>query len=68
MDESIEDEEEVIVEPIPENDDEKVDTRDNENKVSETNEETNNASEIPPEEIAPTLSVENMDTKKSSHV
>lgn len=63
MDESIEDEEEVIVEPIPENENEtnketKLDN--NDTKQDEGNE----VAEIPPEEIAPTLSVEDLDTEK----
>jgi len=56
MDESIEDEEEVIVEPIPENEEE--------TKEEEKQDDTNNVVEIPPEEVAPTLSVEDLDTEK----
>ena len=57
MDEAIEDEEEVIIEAIE-------DPEKKENEEKEEKEETEEKVEIPPEELPPVLSVENVDDEK----
>ena len=59
MDESMEEEEEVTIEPVPEEETDETD----EKKVDDTEVETE-PEEIPPEELPPVLSVENMDDEK----
>jgi hypothetical protein len=66
MDESVEDEEEVIIEPIPEND---VNTAaatntSTENAAVTSSTETMEADTLPVEELPPTLSVTNVDNEK----
>jgi len=66
MDESVEDEEEVIIEPIPEND---VNTAaathaSTENAAVTSSTETMEADSLPVEELPPTLSVTNVDNEK----
>lgn len=60
MDESVEDEEEVIIEPIPEEEEEAK----KDHKELENVDESVIAQEIPPEDLPSTLSVENMDEEK----
>ena len=59
MDEAIEDEEEVIIEAI-----EDPEKKENEEKEEKEEKETEEKVEIPPEELPPVLSVENVDDEK----
>ena len=60
LDESMEDEEEVIIEPVPETEEEKKE----EEKAKEEEEEKKEPEPIEPEELPPSLSIENMDEEK----
>ena len=61
MDESMEDEEEVIIEPVPEEEEEKADSKEN-NKEDEK--EPEKIELEPEEELPPTLTVEDIDDSK----
>lgn len=58
MDEAMEDEEEVIIEPVPEEENK-------EEEKKESDEEKKEPEELPAEELPATLSVENMDEEKA---
>lgn len=60
LDESMEDEEEVIIEPVPEEE-----TKEEEKKEEEKDEEKKEPEPLPEEELPPTLSVENIDEEKA---
>ena len=60
LDESMEDEEEVIIEPVPETEEEKKE----EEKAKEEEQEKKEPEPIEPEELPPSLSIENMDEEK----
>ena len=64
MDESVEDEEEVIIEPIPENDVNTATNATTENAAVTSSTETMEADNLPVEELPPTLSVTNLDNEK----
>lgn len=59
LDESMEDEEEVIIEPVPETEEEKK-----EEEKAKEDEEKKEPEPIEPEELPPSLSIENMDEEK----
>lgn len=59
LDESMEDEEEVIIEPVPETEEEKK-----EEEKAKEEEEKKEPEPIEPEELPPSLSIENMDEEK----
>ena len=61
LDESMEDEEEVIIEPVPETEEEK---KEEEKKTKEEDDEKKEPEPIEPEELPASLSVENMDEEK----
>ena len=60
LDESMEDEEEVIIEPVPEEE-----TKEEEKKEEEKDEEKKEPEPLPEEELPATLSVENIDEEKA---
>jgi hypothetical protein len=60
MDEAVEDEEEVIIEPIKEEEEEPTTVKDGEKKEGEETDENKAAKELPEEDIAPTLGVEDL--------
>ena len=60
MDEAVEDEEEVIIEPIKEEEEEPTTVKEGEKKEGEETDENKAAKELPEEEIAPTLGVEDL--------
>jgi hypothetical protein len=60
LDESMEDEEEVIIEPVPETEEEKKETE----KETKEEDEKKEPEPIEPEELPASLSVENMDEEK----
>lgn len=60
LDESMEDEEEVIIEPVPEEE-----TKEEEKKEGEKDEEKKEPEPLPEEELPATLSVENIDEEKA---
>mgnify|MGYP007043423618 CR=1 FL=1 len=60
MDEAVEDEEEVIIEPIKEEEDEPTTVKESEKKEGEETDENKAAKELPEEDIAPTLGVEDL--------
>ena len=64
MDESVEDEEEVIIEPITENDVNTATNATTENAAVTSSTETMESDTLPVEEIPPTLSVTNLDNEK----
>lgn len=61
LDESMEDEEEVIIEPVPETEEEKKEA---EKETKEEDDEKKEPEPIEPEELPASLSVENMDEEK----
>jgi hypothetical protein len=62
LDESMEDEEEVIIEPIPEEETKEEEKKDGEKKEDEEKKEPE---PLPEEELPPTLSVENVDEERA---
>ena len=62
LDESMEDEEEVIIEPIPEEETKEEEKKDGEKKDDEEKKEPE---PLPEEELPPTLSVENVDEERA---
>lgn len=60
MDEAVEDEEEVIIEPIKEEEEEPTTVKEGEKKEGEETDENKAAKELPEEDIAPTLGVEDL--------
>jgi hypothetical protein len=62
LDESMEDEEEVIIEPIPEEETKEQEKKDGEKKEGEEKKEPES---LPEEELPPTLSVENVDEERA---
>lgn len=60
LDESMEDEEEVIIEPVPEEE-----TKEEEKKEEKKDEEKKESEPLPEEELPATLSVENIDEEKA---
>lgn len=60
MDEAVEDEEEVIIEPIKEEEEEPTTVKEGEKKEGEETDENKAAKELPEEDIAPSLGVEDL--------